>query len=325
MAKDAQYFLDNPGKELTIDDIMASGIVSAEGDVADGVEEETLGVKEESASEEPKPVESEAPVEAADGKHTIPYNVLKNARERASEFKELYEEQIASNELLAAKLDKLTSAFQAGKNVNPDEVAKVQEQVNSAVEIDPDYYANEFGEEIGALARALQQQMERNNTLASELEGVKKFSSAVASERQNDIVSAVEEAISSVEDLVDWREKAPEAFDRAVAFDDMLKADPRYAGMPLNQRFAKAAQMTRAYYGQEEAQVESEDETVARKMAEAKGRRPAVVSLSQLKGGDRGPVTTSVEDVAESSIGDIHRKFSEMSPAAIEKYINSLG
>lgn len=322
MARDAQFFLDNPGTEVSIDDIIESGLVSPEGDVADVLDSQPAKNPEDPQKIESEPLEENFPEEesrvmAADGKHEIPHSVLKGARERAKEFQEMYEEEKAANELLTAKMNRLMAAGEHEIPFDPSAGAK---------DIDPDYYSNEFGEEIGDLARSLKEQKEVSVRLTEELNAVRQLSSTMAEERRSEVVRMAEEAVTLVPDLVEWRQNKPDMFDKARDFDDMLKQDPRYSEVSLEDRFKKAVQMTKRYYGAVEApQADDEEGLINAKMSEARNRRPGMVSLSQIKGGDREKTISDFEDMSQASIAELHKKFSSMDPKSLDKYLNSLG
>lgn len=170
--------------------------------------------------------EPEKVILAKSGKHTIPYEVLEQARNEAKQLRE----QLAQSQQAQAERDKL-QALMEKHGINPDVDSDdiSQEELEQLAQDYPD-----LGKSIAAIARKLQ-----------------KLEPQVAPQQVQPTLNPVQAALQAVPDLVSWREKDQDRFDFAIIVDEKLQADPAWQGKSLDERFAEAARRTKLAFGDE--------------------------------------------------------------------------
>lgn len=170
--------------------------------------------------------EPEKVILAKSGKHTIPYEVLEQARNEAKQLRE----QLAQSQQAQAERDKLQALMEKhgiNPDVDPDDIS--QEELEQLAQDYPD-----LGKSIAAIARKLQ-----------------KLEPQVAPQQVQPTLNPVQAALQAVPDLVSWREKDQDRFDFAIIVDEKLQADPAWQGKSLDERFAEAARRTKLAFGDE--------------------------------------------------------------------------
>ncbi|MDH1635769.1 hypothetical protein [Aeromonas caviae] len=170
--------------------------------------------------------EPEKVILAKSGQHTIPYEVLEQARNEAKQLRE----QLAQSQQAQAERDKL-QALMEKHGINPDVDSDdiSQEELEQLAQDYPD-----LGKSIAAIARKLQ-----------------KLEPQVAPQQVQPTLNPVQAALQAVPDLVSWREKDQDRFDFAIIVDEKLQADPAWQGKSLDERFAEAARRTKLAFGDE--------------------------------------------------------------------------
>jgi hypothetical protein len=190
------------------------------GEVAAGIEQANTEQGGEGATE------PEKVILAKSGKHTIPYEVLEQARNEAKQLRE----QLAQSQQAQAERDKLQALMEKhgiNPDVDPDDIS--QEELEQLAQDYPD-----LGKSIAAIARKLQ-----------------KLEPQVAPQQVQPTLNPVQAALQAVPDLVSWREKDQDRFDFAIIVDEKLQADPAWQGKSLDERFAEAARRTKLAFGDE--------------------------------------------------------------------------
>ncbi|MFV7562226.1 hypothetical protein ACNPAA_10450 [Aeromonas sp. PS2Canimalfood6] len=190
------------------------------GEVAAGIEQANTEQGGEGATE------PEKVILAKSGKHTIPYEVLEQARNEAKQLRE----QLAQSQQAQAERDKLQALMEKhgiNPDVDPDDIS--QEELEQLAQDYPD-----LGKSIAAIARKLQ-----------------KLEPQVAPQQVQPTLNPVQAALQAVPDLVSWREKDQDRFDFAIIVDEKLQADPTWQGKSLDERFAEAARRTKLAFGDE--------------------------------------------------------------------------
>ncbi|MGE6293741.1 hypothetical protein [Aeromonas media] len=170
--------------------------------------------------------EPEKVILAKSGQHTIPYEVLEQARNEAKQLRE----QLAQSQQAQAERDKLQALMEKhgiNPDVDPDDIS--QEELAQLAQDYPD-----LGKSIAAIARKLQ-----------------KLEPQVAPQQVQPTLSPVQAALQAVPDLVSWRDKDQDRFDFAIIVDEKLQADPAWQGKSLDERFAEAARRTKLAFGDE--------------------------------------------------------------------------
>lgn len=166
--------------------------------------------------------EPEKVILAKSGQHTIPYEVLEQARNEAKQLRE----QLAKSQQAQAERDKLAAVLEQNgielDTSDPDSI-----DVAAIEELAQDY--PDLGKPLAAIARKLQK----------------------LEQPAQPAINPVQAALQAVPDLVSWREKDQDRFDFAIIVDEKLQADPAWQGMSLDERFAEAARRTKLAFGDE--------------------------------------------------------------------------
>lgn len=188
------------------------------GEVAAGHEQASTEQGGEGATE------PEKVILAKNGQHTIPYEVLEQARNEAKQLRE----QLALSQQAQAERDKLQALMEKhgiNPDVDPDDIS--QEELEQLAQDYPD-----LGKSIAAIARKLQ-----------------KLEPQAAPQQVQPILTPVQAAVQAVPDLVIWLEKDQDRFDFAIIVDEKLQADPAWQAKSLDERFAEAARRTKLAFG----------------------------------------------------------------------------
>lgn len=168
--------------------------------------------------------EPEKVILAKSGQHTIPYEVLEQARNEAKQLRE----QLAQSQQAQAERDKLAAVLEQNgielDTSDPDSI-----DVAAIEELAQDY--PDLGKPLAAIARKLQK----------------------LEQPAQPAINPVQAALQAVPDLVSWREKDQDRFDFAIIVDEKLQADPTWQGKSLDERFAEAARRTKLAFGDEVA------------------------------------------------------------------------
>ena len=166
--------------------------------------------------------EPEKVILAKSGQHTIPYEVLEQARNEAKQLRE----QLAQSQQAQAERDKLAAVLEQNgielDTSDPDSI-----DVAAIEELAKDY--PDLGKPLAAIARKLQK----------------------LEQPAQPAINPVQAALQAVPDLVSWREKDQDRFDFAIIVDEKLQADPAWQGKSLDERFAEAARRTKLAFGDE--------------------------------------------------------------------------
>lgn len=169
--------------------------------------------------------EPEKVILAKSGQHTIPYEVLEQARNEAKQLRE----QLAQSQQAQAERDKLAAVLEQNgielDTSDPDSI-----DVAAIEELAQDY--PDLGKPLAAIARKLQK-LEQ------------------PAQPAQPAINPVQAALQAVPDLVSWREKDQDRFDFAIIVDEKLQADPAWQGKSLDERFAEAARRTKLAFGDE--------------------------------------------------------------------------
>ncbi|WP_421233844.1 hypothetical protein [Aeromonas jandaei] len=190
------------------------------GEVAAGNEQAAAAQVEEQASA------PEKVVMAKNGQHTIPYEVLEQARNEAKQLRE----QLAQSQQAQAERDKLQALLEKNgidPSVDPDDIS--QEELEQLAQDYPD-----LGKSIAAIARKLQ-----------------KLEPQGAPQQVQPSANPARDAMQTIPDLVAWRDGDQDRFDMALTIDDKLQADPAWSNKPLAERFAEVARRTKLAFGDE--------------------------------------------------------------------------
>ncbi len=165
-----------------------------------------------------------AGVVTKDGKRTIPYSVLQDARARAAQ-------EAAARQELQQKLEQMQQQLEqakAGKPTEADAAAHIELTEEELQEL-ADFPAME---KLANGYRALQQQLEQVRAQQS-------AQPAPAPQQAQVETVNVQDAIDQHSLLVQWQSKGNAAWQEAVRLDQQLQTDPAWAGKSLTDRFAE--------------------------------------------------------------------------------------
>lgn len=234
--------------------------------------------------------EPEKVILAKSGQHTIPYEVLEQARNEAKQLRE----QLAQSQQAQAERDKLAAVLEQNgielDTSDPDSI-----DVAAIEELAQDY--PDLGKPLAAIARKLQK----------------------LEQPAQPAINPVQAALQAVPDLVSWREKDQDRFDFAIIVDEKLQADPAWQGKSLDERFAEAARRTKLAFG---------DEVIPPTKAPGKeADKPAdfIPSSPSELGQTHHAPATGVERYGAMSQAELVGEFGSMSEAQIEALLEQSG
>ncbi|ELC7279655.1 hypothetical protein RJO76_000679 [Aeromonas veronii] len=190
------------------------------GEVAAGNEQAAANQVEEQANA------PEKVVMAKNGQHTIPYEVLEQARNEAKQLRE----QLTQAQQAKAERDKLQALLEKNgidPSVDPDDIS--QEELEQLAQDYPD-----LGKPIAAIARKLQ-----------------KLEPQAAPQQVQPSANPARDAMQTIPDLVAWSNSDQDRFDMALTIDDKLQTDPAWSNKPMAERFAEVARRTKLAFGDE--------------------------------------------------------------------------
>ena len=303
--KDLDYYAANPDELPTDPDQIAALMAQmdgtpapeqAENDATAGVE--VIEGKEEKPEEAPQQVEDEAPIASKDGKHTIPYDVLKSERERRKAAEQAMQE-------LQARIDAMQ---QTGK---PQEVADGEASTD-----DLDSMAEDFPAVAKLLAhtRKLEQQLQ---TVAQRMEQEDR-------QRKEATMAEVRQAVDANPTLLHWEHNDPDRWAAAIEADTKLQASPAHRGLTLEQRLAKAVEIVDAFYGPDTAAPRAQAKPQNSPPKKAAAAKEAPRTLSDIPGG-AVPASDPVEEFAQMSADRLGAQMANMTPDQISALLNRLG
>lgn len=259
------------------------------GEVAAGNEQAAANQVEEQASA------PEKVVMAKNGQHTIPYEVLEQARNEAKQLRE----QLAQAQQAKAERDKLQALLEKNgidPSVDPDNISK--EELEQLAQDYPD-----IGKALMAVASKLD-----------------KLEPQAAPQQVQPVANPVQAALQAVPDLAAWRDGDQDRFDMALTIDDKLQADPAWSNKPLAERFAEVARRTKLAFGDE---VEAPPAKAPGKAAE----KPAdhIPSSPSELGQTHHAPATGVERYGAMSQAELVGELGAMSDAQIEALLEQSG
>ena len=254
------------------------------GEVAAGIEQANAEQGGEGVAE------PEKVILAKSGQHTIPYEVLEQARNEAKQLRE----QLAQSQQAQAERDKLAAVLEQNgielDTSDPDSI-----DVAAIEELAQDY--PDLGKPLAAIARKLQK----------------------LEQPAQPAINPVQAALQAVPDLVSWREKDQDRFDFAIIVDEKLQADPAWQGKSLDERFAEAARRTKLAFG---------DEVIPPAKVPSKGaEKPAdfIPSSPSALGQTHHAAPTGVERFGTMSQTELIGEMGAMTDAQMEALLEQAG
>lgn len=283
------------------------------------------GATPAAAEATPPPVEEKehaAAVANKSGTGTIPYAVLKGARERASQVE-------ADNALLRKQLDEMTQRVDSAAPAEQAAKAEVAtEQVDTqiaAMQAQAETLKEDFPELASLLAGQIEMLRETRNQLLELKDQTAKEKQQRDSDDQAVVAETMQEAIDGNDVLATWQGKAGAEWDAAVAVDGLLRSQPEWANKSFADRFAKVVDMVKVMHPEFEVPATAPPPASNEKklQAPATEKRPPVNSLSDIPGG-AAPANGKREQVEELSGSALGNRFMDMTSEQINEYLASL-
>jgi hypothetical protein len=357
--RDLDYYVDHPS-ELPQDFAQIAGFEEGEGEESGGTVSEAIG-EEKGASTQPDAktesdagkkegtaeskgdataaTEGEAPkvVLSKDGQHAIPYGVLESeraARKAAEDAAKRFEEQLA-----ALKAAQATGTVKEQAQAQ----AKVDESVGDLSPEDLEALESDFP----AVAKAIKGMNAAMVKQAERIEHMQRAEIARGQREQATASTSVQEAIDKNPTLSYWQQKDAEAFERAKAFDNQFRQDPKLRGLSLDERFAKVVTAIESVYGPTElpdgfkpaapaakptstatttakpAAKKDVEAEAAKAVKEAEAKGATVQTLSDIPGGVP-PESEEITQMGQLSAHELGNKFMNMSPLEIGRILQRL-
>ena len=261
-----------------------------------------------------------------DGKHVIPYTVLKSERERAIRAEQMLQEA-------EARLAELQGQAAGNQGTKPGENVRT-EPTSFASDLSPEDLEL-LKEDFPTVFKAIQAANAKFQQLESKLQPVESSVRQSEYERAQSATESVQEAIDSIPKLSHIQASNPEAFNLAVQFDATLREQPAWADKSLSERFQKATEMVEAALG--EIKVPGTEPPPAQKTPEqlkaealataanaTKTNRTNVPnSLSEAPAGT--PAAQDEREAADQMTAlQLAEKFSAMTPDQMDAYFRTL-
>ena len=267
-----------------------------------------------------------AGVATKDGKHVIPYSVLKSERDRASRAEQIARE---AQERVAALEQQLKAGNQGANN---GEGARTDPQQPTASDLSAEDL-EALKEDFPTVYKAVMASMAAAKALETKLQPVEESVRSAEAERERSATETVQDAIDSVPKLAHIQATNKDAFELAKQFDATLRTQSAWANKPLSERFAKVTDMVESAIGpidlpgSKKASPSAEDLAKAAKAKaeqDAKASRTNVpTSLSEFPAGQH-----AAQDEREAAEQLTHQqlaeKFAGMNADQMDAYFRSL-
>lgn len=297
-------------------------------------EPEKAQTNDDPANKEPQKAEQGLPdneadaagVATKDGKHVIPYSVLKSERDRASRAEQIARE---AQERVAALEQQLKAGNQGANN---GEGARTDPQQPTASDLSAEDL-EALKEDFPTVYKAVMASMAAAKALETKLQPVEESVRSAEAERERSATETVQDAIDSVPKLAHIQATNKDAFELAKQFDATLRTQSAWANKPLSERFAKVTEMVESAIGpidlpgSKKASPNAEDLAKAAKAKaeqDAKASRTNVpTSLSEFPAGQH-----AAQDEREAAEQLTHQqlaeKFAGMNADQMDAYFRSL-
>jgi hypothetical protein len=298
----------------------------------DPVAEVKAGTTPTTETQKTEPTEAEAAgVATKDGKHVIPYSVLQSEREQKTAATRALAE---AHERVAA-LEKSLQAVANG--AKPGDTARAATAVNAEVSEMSDADLEALKEDFPTVYKALKATQAHAATLEAQIREQAGFKQEVEAASKRNVEETIQDVIDSNPKLAHIQANDADAFTLASQIDDTLKANPKWAGRPMSERFAKVIEMVEQANGaitvpggtskQQDAPTAADLKAAALATATAAAKAAAKhvpTSLSEFPVGDP-PAQDETDALDKMSQFDLAAKLGRMTPAQQEAYFATLG
>jgi hypothetical protein len=267
-------------------------------------------------------------VATKDGKHVIPYSVLKSERDRASRAEQLATEMKERVTALEAMVQSGNQGAKQGESARTDQPQPTVSDLSTE-----DLEA--LKEDFPTVYKAVMASMAAANRLAAQLQPVQETVRNAEADAARSAQETVQDAIDAVPKMAHIQSANKEAFELAKAYDATLRTQGAWADKPLSERFAKVVEMVESTIGQIEMpgsakptpQPSAEDlrkaaQALAAKAAKA-SRTDVPTSLSEFPVGQHAAQDEreAAENLTALQLAD---KFSTMSADEMDAYFRTL-
>lgn len=263
-------------------------------------------------------------VATKDGKHIIPYTVLKSERERANRAEQIARETQERLEALQAQVSNGSQGAKDGESART-------EQTTEQPAIDP-ADLDALKEDFPTVYKAVMASMAAAKALEAKLQPVADSVQTQEAERSRSAAQDVQEAIDSVPKMAYIQATNKPAFELAKQFDATLRDQAAWQGKSLAERFAKVAEMVEGAIGPIDlpaprATQSAEDLAKAAKALAAKAskanRSEVPTSLSEFPAGQHA-AESEIESIEQMSQQQLAAKFGAMTSDQMEAYFQTL-
>lgn len=316
------------GGIAALEELAATGKME-EGDVVAAAEAaEPAALAEVPVNTEPEEKEHATAVSTKDGKGTIPYSVLKGARERATQVEQQNEELRTQLDELKQRMDSSTTTVAETKAATyevDDQITAMQEKVAQLTDEFPELAELMTGQ-IEMLQATRRQLLDLQTQQFDEREQREAETRATVQE-------TVQEAIDGNAVLTFWQSKKGPEWPVAAEMDAMLRSKPEWAEKSFADRFDKVVELVRVLNPEFEVPetaptdnppTSTTTSTQKEAQAPASVKRPPVNSLSDIPGGVP-PAAGKREQLEELSGSALGNRFMNLSPDALMAELAALG
>lgn len=260
------------------------------------------GNSDKTNSDDPTAAEPERVVLSKDGKHTIPYEVLENARNRAQKL----EQENQQLQAITGERDKLQALLEKhGIDMNAEDLdGKTDDELQ------------ELADDFPVVGKVIAKQAQK----IQELEG--KLNQQQSEHGANSGKTAVVQAFESIPELVSWQAGDKDRLEYAVAKDAELMSDPIWQDKPVRERFLEAVRRTQSAFGDKpSAQPGQQQQRKQAKQDDGLPNSPSELGNSVRESSAKG----TPEYYASLSPDELQREMLGMSPDAIDQLLRSIG
>lgn len=266
-------------------------------------------------------------VSTKDGKHVIPYSVLKSERDRAARA-----EQIARE--AQERLEALQAQLAAGsQGANNGESARTNQQQPTVSDLSTEDLQT-LQEDFPTVYKAVMASMAAAKALEAKLAPVEESVRNAEADQARSAQETVQDAIDSVPKLAHIQANNAEAFELAKQFDATLRTQSAWADKPLSERFSKVMEMVESTIGPIE--VPGSQKATSQNVGDLK--KAAMAKAEQVAKSNRSNVPTSLsefpagqhaaqdeQEAAEQMTAlQLAEKFSTMTPDQMDAYFRNL-
>lgn len=254
------------------------------------------GNSDKTNSDDSTAAEPERVVLSKDGKHTIPYEVLENARNRAQKL----EQENQQLQAITGERDKLQALLEKhGIDMNAEDLdGKTDDELQ------------ELADDFPIVGKVIAKQAQK----IQELEG--KLNQQQSEHGANSGKTAVVQAFESIPELVSWQAGDKDRLEYAVAKDAELMSDPIWQDKPVRERFLEAVRRTQSAFG-DKPTVQPGKQA---KQGDGLPNSPSELGNSVRESSAKG----TPEYYASLSSSELQREMLGMSPDAIDQLLRSI-